>query len=178
MKPGNFCYSCAYGLALTPPLLLASFSIVTAFTIEPHLPSCPCAPNKDVRRPIRAIMTTYGYTLPDPHVPNRHSVWITGGKIEPNNDPVDQREWKRQFSLHPPKHGFGEQAKLLAVKLLLGANIPKEMGPDGSLEYAFTRPLGGHGMAYVDVLYIDETLRVVRGHRGTVFVFSRLLEKS
>lgn len=149
-------------------------SVITAFTIETSLADYPDAPNKDVRRPIHGIMTTYGYTLPDPEVPNRHSIWITGGKIEPNNDASDIQEWKRLFSIHPPKHGLGEQAKLLAVKLLMGASIPDKMNDDGSMEYSFSRPLGGHGVAYVDVLYLDNSLRVVRGHRGTYFVFSRL----
>lgn len=152
-------------------------SIVTAFTIEPHLPAYPTAPNKDVRRPIRGLMTTHGYTLPDPEIPNRHSVWITGGRIEPNDDPVDQREWKRQFAMNPPKHALGEKAKLLAVKLLMGATIPTKVEEDGSLQYEFTRPLGGHGISYVDLLYVDESLRIVRGHRGTVFVFSKLSVK-
>lgn len=156
--------------------VLRSYDIVTAFTIEPHLAEWPDAPNKDVRRPIRGIMTTKGYTLPDPDTPNRHSVWITGGNIEPNNDPVDQREWKRQFAKNPPKHGLGEQAKLLAVKLLMGATLPTQMEEDGSLTYTFQRPLGGHGLAYVDTLYVDGSLRIVQGHRGTIFVFSKLAE--
>ena len=154
--------------------ILRTYNIVTAFTIEPHLAAWPNAPNKDVRRPIRGLMTTTGYTLPDPENPNRHSVWITGGKIEPNDDPVDQREWKRQFGKNPPKHGFGEQAKLLAVKMLMGAEIPKEMEEDGSMVYSFQRPLGGHGLAYVDTLFVDESLRIVQGHRGTIFVFSKM----
>jgi hypothetical protein len=149
---------------------------VSAFTVERTLAAYPDAPNKDVRRPIRAIMTTNGYTLPDPENPNRQSVWITGGRIDPNDDPMDQREWMKLFGLHPPKHSVGEQAKLLAVKLLMGATIPKEMDEEGCMSYTFTRPLGGHGMAYLDTLYIDDTLHVVRGHRGTVFVFSRLPE--
>ena len=149
-------------------------SIVTAFSIEPSLAGYPDAPNKDVRRPIRGIMTTNGYTLPDPENPNRHSVWITGGKIEANNDLIDQREWKRQFGRHPPKHKLGEKAKLLAVKLLMGATLPEKMNEQGIMEYTFTRPLGGHGTAYVDTLYLDDTLRIVRGHRGTVFVFMRM----
>ena len=79
------------------------------------------------------------------------------------------------FKLHPPKHSFGEKAKLLAVKLLMGATIPQEIDPDdGSMNYVFTRPLGGHGMAYVDTVYMDESLRIMRGHRGTTFVFSRV----
>jgi PAP_fibrillin len=120
-------------------------------------------------------MTTYGYTLPDPEVSNRHSIWITGGRIEPNSDPADQVAWMRYFEQNPPKRSFGDQAKLLAVKLLMGAEIDKTMNAeDGSMTYTFTRPLGGHGLAYLDTLFVDESLRIVRGHRGTVFVFTRL----
>lgn len=156
--------------------VLRTYNIVTAFTIEPASEQYPGAPNKDVHRPIKGIMTTIGFCLPDPNVENRHSIWFTGGRIEPNSDPRDISEWKRLFTLHPPKHSFGEKAKLLAVKLLMGATIPEEVAQDGSMNYTFTRPLGGHGMAYVDVVYLDETLRIVRGHRGTVMVFSRLPE--
>jgi len=158
--------------------VLRTYHVVAAFTIEPSSASFPDAPNKDVHRPIRGIMTTYGYSLPDPNTENRHSVWFTGGRIEPNNHPRDIFDWKRLFTLHPPKHSFGEKAKLLAVKLLMGATVPEKMDEDGSMSYEFTRPLGGHGMAYVDVVYLDETLRIVKGHRGTVMVFSRLPSQS
>jgi len=155
--------------------VLRTYHVVTAFTIEPSMAAFPNAPNKDVLRPIRGIMTTYGYSLPDPDTPNRHSIWFTGGRIEPNNDIPDVLSWKNFFTLHPPNHSFGEKAKLLAVKLLMGATIPEEVDPeDGSMNYVFTRPLGGHGMAYVDVIYMDKSLRIVRGHRGTTFVFSRV----
>jgi hypothetical protein len=154
------------------------YSIIAAFTIEPDVTDFPDAPNKDLHRPIRGIMTTYGYTLPDPEDPDRHSVWITGGRIEPNNDPDDQMLWKRQFERHPPKHALSEQAKLLAVKLLMGATLPDKLNDDLSLEYKFTRPLGGHGVAYVDTLYVDSTLRIVQGHRGTLFCFSKLPSQS
>jgi hypothetical protein len=157
--------------------VLRTYHVVTAFTIEPSLASFPDAPNKDVIRPIKGIMTTYGYSLPDPNTPNRHSIWFTGGRIEPNNDPSDIAAWKKLFALHPPKHSFGEKAKLLAVKLLMGATVPEEVAEDGSMEYTFTRPLGGHGMAYIDVIYLDESMRIVRGHRGTIFVFSRVPER-
>ncbi|KAL7576064.1 hypothetical protein ACA910_000848 [Epithemia clementina (nom. ined.)] len=154
--------------------ILRTYNIVTALTIEPHLAAWPQAPNKDVRRPIRGIMTTTGYILPDPDTPNRNSVWITGGRIEPNDDVVDQQEWIRQFGKNPPKHGLVEQAKLLAVKLLMGATVPDHMAEDGTMDYTFQRPLGGHGLAYVDTLYVDESLRIVKGHRGTIFVFFKL----
>ena len=155
--------------------VLRTYHIMTAFTIEPSMAAFPDAPNKDVTRPIKGIMTTYGYSLPDPGVPNRHSIWFTGGRIEPNDASSDILAWKKFFTIHPPKHSFGEKAKLLAVKLLMGATIPKEIDPvDGSMSYDFTRPLGGHGMAYVDVIYLDDSMRIVRGQRGTIFVFSRV----
>jgi hypothetical protein len=157
--------------------VLRTYHIVTAFTVEPVMAAFPDAPNKDVIRPIKGIMTTYGYSLPDPNTPNRHSIWFTGGRIEPNDDPSDIAAWKRLFTLHPPKHTFGEKAKLLAVKLLMGATVPEVMADDGSMEYTFTRPLGGHGMAYIDVIFLDESMRIVRGHRGTTFVFSRVPEQ-
>jgi hypothetical protein len=154
--------------------VLRTYHVVAAFTIEPASGAFPNSPNKDVHRPIKGIMTTYGYSLPDPKIANRHSIWFTGGRIEPNNMPSDISEWKRLFALHPPKHTFGEKAKLLAIKLLMGATVPESVNKDGSMEYNFTRPIGGHGIAYVDVVYLDETLRIVRGQRGTIFVFSRL----
>lgn len=156
--------------------VLRTYHIVTAFTIEAAhgLAAFPNAPNKDVVRPIKGIMTTYGYSLPDPESADRHSIWFTGGSMEPNRDPTDVAGWKKLFTLHPPKHTFGEKAKLLAVKLLMGATVPEGMDENGRMEFSFTRPLGGHGKAYVDVIYLDDTLRIVRGHRGTIMVFSRL----
>jgi len=169
-------------------------SIVTAFTVESTLADDEFrnAPNQGVVRPIRGIMTTYGYTLPDPKNPHRHSIWITGGRIEANNDPADQRAWRHLLAQHPPQHTWKEQAKLLAVQWLMGAVMPVAPSPSsedptmtagqdpddtnatGAMEYTFTRPLGGHGMAYIDTLYVDDTLRIARGHRGTTFVFSRV----
>jgi len=75
--------------------VLRTYNIITAFTIEPHQQEFPNAPNKDIRRPIMGIMTTYGYILPDPNVANRLSIWFTGGRIEPNDSIDDQREWPR-----------------------------------------------------------------------------------
>jgi len=155
--------------------VLRTYNVVTAFTIEPPSAAYPKSPNMDVTRPIRGIMTTYGYMIADPATPNRHSVWITGGRINPNDSRQDQAAWKRLFALHPPKYGVGAQARLLAVKLLMGAVLPESMDPEtGAMEYTFTRPIGGHGLAYIDTLFVDDSLRIVRGHRGTLFVFSRM----
>lgn len=121
-------------------------------------------------------MTTFGYMIPDPEVEGRNSVWITGGRIEPNATEEDVRLWKELFpeGIRPP-HEFAAAARILAVKWLMGAEISDTADPiTGAFEYKFTRPLGGHGMAYIDTLYMDESLRIVRGHRGTIFCFARM----
>ena len=133
------------------------------------------SPNRKVYKSLRGIITTYGYVLPDPKTPNRLSIWFSGGKIEANEDDnQDLDEWKKAFgggSFHRHLH---EKARLLAAKLLLGAEVPEKMEDDGSMSFSLNRPIGGHGTAYVDVLYLDDTLRIVQGHRGSLFVFSRI----
>jgi hypothetical protein len=148
---------------------------MTAFTIEPCSPAYPTAPNAQVHRPIRGIITTLGYMLPDPVTPNRYSIWITGGRIEPNDSVHDICDWKHLFMAHvPPKRSLAQHARILAVKLLMGGTLPDTMLEDGATEYSFTRPIGGHGVAFVDTLYVDKSLRIVRGHHGTIFVFTRM----
>mmetsp|Transcript_2995 Transcript_2995/g.4531 ORF Transcript_2995/g.4531 Transcript_2995/m.4531 type:complete len:484 (+) Transcript_2995:92-1543(+) len=159
---------------LSGSAVLREYNIVTAFTIEPHLADFPNAPNKHVRRAIKGIMTTYGYVLPDPTTPNRLSIWFTGGRIEPNNNVHDEREWNRLFKRDHPGRVLSERIRLLAASLLMGAEAPTKLNDDGSMSFEFTRPLGGHGIAYLDVIYLDNTLRIVRGHRGTIFAFVRV----
>jgi len=65
---------------------LRTYHIVTAFTIEPYSPSFGDMeeknhPNSILHSPIRGIMTTYGYALPDPEKVDRLSVWFSGGKV-------------------------------------------------------------------------------------------------
>jgi hypothetical protein len=119
-------------------------------------------------------MKNHGYMLPDPKIPNRLSIWFTAGTLEVNDD-ADLDDWKRIFSAQP-KLGLYDRANILAARLLLGANMPETMGEDGTMSYELRRPIGGHGLAYCDVLYLDDDLRVLRGHGGQVYVCARLAE--
>jgi len=155
--------------------ILRKYDIVTAFTVEPNSPQFGSfSPNKYVYKPLRGIITTYGYVLPDPTVPNRLSIWFSGGKIEANEDDHHPEEWKRAFGDGTFKRHLQEKARVLAAKLLLGAEVPDKIEEDGSMSYKLHRPIGGHGSAYVDVLYMDDTLRIVQGNRGSLFVFTRV----
>lgn len=83
-------------------------------------------------------------------------------------------KWKKAFGRGTLKRHFQEKARVLAAKLLLGAVVPTEMEEDGSMEFTLKRPIGGHGKAYVDVLYLDDNLRIVQGNRGSIFVMTRV----
>ena len=103
----------------------------------------------------------------------------------------DLEEWRRLFTAGyskehkggasggeggslPPFHHLTERARSLAASILLEAELPDRMEADGTMQYHLRQPIGGHGMSYVDVLYLDGTLRVLRGHHGTLYVSARV----
>ena len=147
-------------------------------TIEPNQcrsgkPASESKPQDVISKPIRGIITNFGYLLPDPNYANRVSIWFTGGSLEVNDEQEDLGEWKKIFGRNAPNRSISEFARVLAAKVLLGAAIPDEMEENGTLSYSLKRPIGGHGTAFCDVLYMDDKLRVLRGHGGSVFVFVR-----
>lgn len=128
-----------------------------------------------LQRPIRALLTNYGYCVPDPNVANRLTIWFKGGSLEVQDEESDLIEWKQLFDTKSiPNRSVSEYARLLAAKFILGAHIDDEISMDGSMRYTLNRPIGGHGHVFIDVLYADETLRIVQGHRGTIYVFTRI----
>ena len=128
-----------------------------------------------VRRPIHALLTNHGYALPDPTVPNRLSIWFTGGTLELQNENENLEEWKQLFDQdEAPRRDLGEFARVLAARVLLGADIPEGMEEDGTMKYTLKRPIGGHGQVFLDVIYADDSLRILKGHRGSLFVFTKI----
>ncbi|KAL7534544.1 hypothetical protein ACHAXR_005941 [Thalassiosira sp. AJA248-18] len=154
--------------------VLRTYHIVTAFNIEPYCPSFgPSSPNSIVQRPIRGIMTVNGYTLPDPNKPDRLSVWFSGGKMEcgESRSSPEFQVWKRIFGndgdtkskkkQQPRRRTFREGVMVTAARLLMGAEgYDDGMNEEtGEMAYSFSRPVGGHGKAYVDILHLDEQIR-------------------
>ena len=89
-----------------------------------------------------------------------------------NDEERDLEDCKLGFG-NAPNRNMSEFARVLAAKVLLGASVPDEMDESGTLSYTLKRPIGGHGTAFCDVLFMDEKLRVLRGHCGSVLVFVR-----
>ena len=145
-------------------------------------------------------MTNHGYMVADPTTPDRSSIWFSGGSIEVQDEVADADVWKQIFDESmAPRRDMRAMANLLAAKLLLGAytttstdgdlhhdddnEVHVNSGGGGgedvnvnppTMSYFFKRPIGGHGEVYCDVLYLDDTLRILQGHRGSIFVFSRV----
>jgi hypothetical protein len=83
-------------------------------------------------------------------------------------------EWEDLFAPEDNwRLSFGDRAKGLAIKLLMGATLPTGMEDDGTMEFTLGRPIGGHGRTFIDVLYMDENLRILKGNAGTIFVQAR-----
>lgn len=126
-------------------------------------------------RPIRGILTTHGYSIPDPNQPNRISVWFSGGSLEVQDEESDVEEWKKIFDTSSaPNRDIREYANNLAARLLLGANIPDKLEEDGTLRFDLKRPIGGHGSVFCDIVYMDENLRIMHGHHDSVYVCVRV----
>ena len=142
-----------------------------------------------ITHPIQGVMTNYGYTIPDPHIPNRFTIWFTGGTVEFDDSSVSGdgcstistereallEEWRRVFDpKSAPSHSARTFARALAARVLLGAHIPDSMNSDGMLSYTLRRPIGGHSVAFVDILHLDNDLRVMKGHKDQLYVCARV----
>jgi hypothetical protein len=160
------------------------YSIVVAITLEPGQDrrgnpkgeSNNRADDYTLPRPIRGILTTQGYSIPDPNKLERLSIWFSGGTLEVQ-DEDDLDEWKQIFDLSSAPDRFPkEYANILAAKVLLGAHLPESLEEDGTMSFSLKRPIGGHGSVYCDVVFMDDQLRIMKGHHGSVYVCIRVPE--
>jgi hypothetical protein len=94
-------------------------------------------------------------------------------------DEDDLNEWKQIFDLSSAPDRFPkEYANILAAKVLLGAHLPESLEEDGTMSFSLKRPIGGHGSVYCDVVFMDDQLRIMKGHHGSVYVCIRVPEVS
>lgn len=150
-------------------------SIIASFTIEQGTHNDDDTAQGKQKK-LKGLLTTYGYTLPDPLNPNRKSIWFTAGTIEPA-DGASLESWKELFgekhSSDSARTQYTEKARSLASEILLGA-VQEPMDEHGTASFYLTHPIGGHGYAYCDVVFMDRDIRIMRGHSGSVLVFRRV----
>lgn len=132
---------------------------------------------------VPAQLVNYGVCTPSSSHPSRLSVKFTGGILQPNFDmncPSNTQltmAWKQTFEGAISKELQSQSifAKVsstvsnVVMKLMMGLRPPVD---DGSLtqSYWIERPIVG----YLDILYMDDDIRVSRGNRGTVVVVERV----
>jgi hypothetical protein len=166
-----FVCSCAIRVRFRPQTNLVYFStfsslkcqsIAVALTIEPRLFTTQSGQeDPSPSRRLRGLQVVHGYMLPDPDVPNRLTVWFTGGELSPAPPPQDGsqeenseygglEEWKELFG-GEHKRTWKESFSVMGAKLFLGAELQDSMDSNGTMSYTLHRPYGGHGKAYVDV---------------------------
>ena len=181
-------------------LYFQSCSIVTPFTIEPKNTNAdtmdPTSPNSKIKKPIEGLMSTYGYAVSNPDEPNRVSICFTGGSIEVIN--IDHlAEWKSVFddaNTKDNKHYKASQVADAATKAkneqqqqqrrhIWGVKVAADhnnashtytMEEDGKLSYTLNQPIGGHDTSYIDILYLDETVRIAKSNAEEIYVFARV----
>lgn len=76
---------------------------------------------------------------------------------EPSSSSGKKKKQKKKKK-RVPRRTFREGVMIIAAKLLMGAEGYND-GMDeetGEMSYTFSRPVGGHGKAYVDILHLDE----------------------
>ena len=117
--------------------------------------------------------------MEDGHLASRErrlSIWFTGGTIEPADEDAESiRAWKRLFgTLQSGKSADqgADEARHTAQNILLGA-VSEPMDEGGTIGFHLKRPIGGHDSAFVDLIYMDDDIRVMRGHSGSVYLFKR-----
>jgi len=99
----------------------------------------------------------------------RLSVSFSGGVLKPTGS-YDAEAWRTTFGpALAAKPGKREQIKNWMLGMMMGLVKPKEMSEGDSMSYQMTKAPKG----YLDVLYLDDELRITRGNRGSLVVCER-----
>ena len=102
----------------------------------------------------------------------RLAVEFSGGVLKPDAD-CDREAWRRTFAPALAAKP-GKRARLMdwLMGKMMGLVKPKEMGADAALTYQMNKAPKG----FLDVLFLDEELRITKGNRGSLVVAERAAE--
>jgi len=105
---------------------------------------------------------------------NTLQVQFTGGELAPKAQ-SEMEAWKAVFGEQskPSTTGLKERLMTSVLRMMFGIVPPQGMDRNtGRVSFKMRRSPKGN----LEVLYLDEELRITRGERGTVLVCERLLE--
>jgi hypothetical protein len=97
---------------------------------------------------------------------------FTGGTLQPQ--PTTNLEtWQQIFGeqSQPEKTNFKDQIMSFFLKLMFGLVPPQTMNPETG-EITFTMKRSPKGK--LEIIYVDEEMRITKGEKGTVLVFTSI----
>jgi len=123
----------------------------------------------DLEVPLQGRVRNLG--ICQPATANQLQVQFTGGVLEPAVD-SDRDHWHQVFGDPDasPRPGLKARLQGLVLKLMFGLVPPKAMAADtGRIEFQMRRSPKGR----LEILYLDDDLRITRGEKGTILVCDR-----
>lgn len=120
---------------------------------------------------LQGIVRNFGVC--EPTADNILQVQFTGGTLAPQEQ-TEMEVWQAVFGEQskPATRGFKEKLMLAVSRMMFGLVPPEGMDrKTGRVSFKMQRSAKGK----VEVLYLDEELRITRGNRGTVVVCERLI---
>lgn len=123
----------------------------------------------DTGTPLRGVMDNAGLCVGDAEKSDRLGVQFTGGAMRPAEG-TSLRDWSQVFA-QQDQRGMGVGARFAGwmAKRLFALQRPTGIDADGAVSYAMKKAPQG----YLDVLYLDEELRITRGNRGSIVIAKR-----
>jgi len=123
------------------------------------------------------------YVLPD-HT-NRLGVTFRGGTLTPafavRSDPKLMKVWEEVFdhaySKAEAERSFMSSVMQFLLKKMLDLSTPTDASVGNSATKSAKFEMGRSPRGYLDILYLDEEMRITRGNRGTFIVVERVQTK-
>ena len=127
-----------------------------------------------------ARLTNFGFCFPKSAT--RLGVIFSSGRLEPNFDLTKNLAlavlWKETFDVGIAKEAEAQSyvSRFLSIvtfkvmDLMMGLKPPTYDGVNFTQTFEIGRPYNGH----LDIIYLDEDLRVTRGNKGTIVVAERV----
>jgi hypothetical protein len=129
-----------------------------------------------------ATMINEAYCYEHPDVNNRLLVTFTGGTLMPGNEIINDTKkltlW--ETTLKGAYQKADEERSYMGwffhyfLKLLLGLTLPSDLNNHQDiLKNTFHFDMKRSPTGHMDILYLDEDLRITRGNRGTIVIAER-----
>jgi len=120
--------------------------------------------------PLVGILHNFGECTPITE--DRLAVTFTGGELHPADEtkqnPEAMARWMDVFSSQQPQ-GFKSRAVGILMGLMMGMSKQRGLDATGSVRYDIKKSPKG----WLDVLYLDDEMRITVGNRGKIVVCDR-----